>query len=77
MTELERHEMAELVSEAVARAMEQHCPMGIRPETAHELITFANTWKTCRKVMITGVVTTVITGLLVALWTGIKAMVVK
>ncbi len=72
MTEIEKHEMAEIVSAAVVRAMEQHCPMGIRPETAHELITFAQTWKTCRKVMITGVVATVIGGLLTALWTGIK-----
>jgi hypothetical protein len=76
MTELEKHEFAAMISEAVAQAMaaNQHCPMGIRPETAHELITFAQTWKTCRKVMITGVIATVIGGLLTALWCGIKTM---
>ena len=75
MTEKERHDLSEIVSAAVVKAMEQHCPMGIRPETAHELITFAQTWKTCRKVMITGVVMTVIGGLFAALWAGIKAII--
>ena len=75
MTEKERHDLSEIVSDAVVKAMEQHCPMGIRPETAHELITFAHTWKTCRKVMITGVVMTVIGGLFTALWAGIKAII--
>lgn len=72
MTEPEKHEFSELISEAVAKALAQHCPMGISHDTAHELITFAQTWKTCRKVMITGVVATLIGGLLTALWTGIK-----
>jgi hypothetical protein len=74
MTDVEKHEMSQLISDAVFRAMEQHCPMGISPETAHELITFAQTWKTCRKVMITGVVATVAGGLLTALWSGIKTV---
>ncbi len=74
MTEIEKREITEIVSAALIRAMEQHCPMGIRPETAHELITFAQTWKTCRKIMLTGVIATVIGGLLTALWTGIKTV---
>lgn len=74
MTENEKHEIAEIVSAAVIKTMEKHCPMGIRQETAHELITFAQTWKTCRNLMITGVVATVIGGLITALWTGIKTV---
>ncbi|MBE6399676.1 MAG: hypothetical protein E7041_05990 [Lentisphaerae bacterium] len=76
MTELEKHEIAALVSEAVAQAMaaNRHCPLGIRPETAHELISFADTWKTCRKVLISGVIATAVGGLLTALWCGIKTM---
>ena len=74
MTESEKRELMEIVSVAVVKAMAQHCPMGIAPGTAHELITFAQTWKTCRKVMITGVAATVIGGLLTALWSGIKTM---
>lgn len=77
MSEHEKIELAQVVSEAVVKAMEQHCPMGIKPETAHELITFAQTWKTCRKVMITGVIATVIGGLLTALWSGIKTILSK
>lgn len=76
MTEQEKVEIAEMVTLAVTKAMQEnhHCPRGIRPETAHELISFADTWKTCRKVMITGVITTAVGGLLVALWSGIKSM---
>lgn len=79
MTEHEKMEVAELIEKAVSDAMSKnrHCPLGIRPETAHELISFADTWKTCRKVMIGGVITTAIGGLLIALWTGLKAMITK
>lgn len=79
MTEQEKHEIAEMVSQAVTKAMleNHHCPLGIKPETAHELISFADTWRTCRKVMITGVITTAVGGLLVALWSGIKTMIGK
>lgn len=79
MTEQEKIEVAEMVSQAVTKAMieNHHCPLGIKPETAHELISFADTWKTCRKVMITGVITTAVGGLLVALWSGIKSILGK
>lgn len=79
MTEQEKHEISIMIAESVTKAMQEnhHCPLGIRPETAHELISFADTWKTCRKVMITGVITTAIGGLLIALWSGIKTMVGK
>lgn len=79
MTEQEKHEISIMVAEAVTRAMQEnhHCPLGIRPETAHELISFADTWKTCRKVMITGVITVAIGGLLTALWSGVKTMLGK
>ena len=77
MTELERHEISQIVTEAIAAAMAQshHCPRGIKPETAHELISFAETWKTCRKVMISGVIATAIGGLLAALWSGFKLLI--
>ena len=74
MTNADKKEIAEIVAAAVQKAMENHCPIGVREETARELITFAQTWKTCRKVMITGVIATVIGGLLTALWCGIKTM---
>ena len=74
MTVSEKNEMAEIVSSAVIRALEQHCPMGLQPETVHELIIFAQTWKTCRKVMITGAAATLITAFFTALWAGIKTI---
>lgn len=74
MTNADKKEIAEIVAAAVQKAMENHCPIGVREETARELIAFAQTWKACRKAMITGIVTTAIGGLLLALWAGAKSL---
>ncbi|MCI5778904.1 MAG: hypothetical protein MR051_03670 [Lentisphaeria bacterium] len=75
MTDTEKQEIAELAAAAVSRALAQApapCQLGIDDATARELISFAETWRTCRKVMLTGVIATAIGGLLTALWSGIR-----
>lgn len=75
MTDTEKREVAELVAASVSRALARApapCRLGIDDATARELISFAETWRTCRKVMVTGVIATAIGGVLTALWSGIK-----
>ena len=72
MTEKERLELAEIVTVAVRREMQEQCALGIKPETAHELISFADSWKTYRKgfqVAMTGIL---VAGVASAIWAGIK-----
>ena len=76
MTNAEKREITELAAAAVSRALARTpapCRLGIDDATARELISFAETWRTCRKVMFTGVIATAIGGVLTALWSGIKA----
>ena len=72
----EKNELAVIVSRAVADAMSGHreCPLGISDTAARELISFAETWKTCRKTLLTGLIATAAGSMLTALWYGIKAM---
>ena len=74
MTDKDKKEIAELV---VAIMQEHLCPNGINETTARELISFAETWKTCRKVMLVGVISTIVGGVLVALWHGIVTLIRK
>lgn len=74
MTEKEKREIAELV---VLIMQEHHCPNGINESTARELISFAETWRTCRKIMLVGVISTIVSGVLVALWHGIVTLIKK
>ena len=74
MTDKDKKEIAVLV---VAIMQEHHCPNGINETTARELISFAETWKTCRKVMLVGVISTIVGGVLVALWHGIVTLIKK
>ena len=73
MTEKDKSEIA-----AIVRAvMEEHghCALGIKSETAHELISFADTWKHTRRTLIGGVIIVAVGGMLAAMWLGIKIMV--
>lgn len=72
MTEKERLEIAEIVTVAVRHEMQEHCALGIKPETAHELISFADSWKTYRKGFQVAMAGILVTGLIAAIWAGIK-----
>ena len=73
MTAKDREEIARIIREALTEVQSvKKCELGIKPETAHELISFADTWKTCRRYMIGGIITVAIGGLLAAIWAGIK-----
>ena len=74
MTAAEKQELSALVASAVARTLAERtdCKLGIDAETARELISFAQTWRTCRKYILVGAVTTAIGGLLAALWQGLR-----
>lgn len=80
MTEHDKQEIAAIVSAAVAGAVKEamsehgHCALGIKPETAHELISFADTWKHARRTLIGGIIGVALVGALGALWVGFKAM---
>ncbi len=73
MTESDRKEIAKIVRDALAE--NGHCALGIKPETAHELISFADAWKHSRRYALCAVITVAVGGLLAALWMGLKAMV--
>lgn len=70
MTKEDKQEIAEIIRQT----MQEHgyCALGIKPETAHELISFADTWKTMRRYAIGGFITGAAIALLSALWLGIK-----
>lgn len=74
MTDAEKQDLSAMIASAVARTLAERdaCHLGIDAETARELISFAQTWRTCRKCMLIGAVTTAIGGLLAALWQGLK-----
>ena len=73
MSDAEKQELAELVAAAVARtAARTDCALGIDAATARELISFAETWRTCRRQLLIGALTTALGGLALALWVGIK-----
>lgn len=74
MTEREKQEIAAIVSAVVRQEIEQnHCSLGIKPETAHELIAFADSWKTYRKGFQVAMAGILVTGAVAAIWAGIKA----
>ena len=73
MTEKERIEIAEVVALAVRQEMQEHCALGIKPETAHELISFADSWKTYRKGFQVAMAGILVAGVVSAIWAGIKA----
>lgn len=75
MTAKDREEIAKIIREALEVQSVKKCELGIKPETAHELISFADTWKTCRRYMIGGIITVAIGGLLAAIWAGIKQII--
>lgn len=72
MTEKEKLEIAKIISSVVSREMQNHCALGIKPETAHELISFADSWKTYRKGFQVAMAGILVTGLVAAIWAGIK-----
>lgn len=63
------------VDKAITKALEQNCPLGVHPDTAQDLINFAQTWRQSRKAMTTGIVATLVGGMLLAIWAGVKAMI--
>ena len=73
MTERERTEIAELIATVVRQEVQSHCALGIKPETAHELISFADSWKTYRKGFQVGMAGILVAGAVSAFWAGIKA----
>lgn len=76
MTAKDREEIGQIVRQALLETqMQKKCDLGIKPETAQELISFADTWKTCRRYMIGGIITVAIGGLLAAIWAGIKQII--
>jgi len=81
LTENEKREIAAVISTAVAGAVREamteqgHCALGIKPETAHELISFADAWKTGRRAAVKAGITVIIGGALLALWSGIRMLV--
>ena len=75
MTAKDREEIARIIREALTEQSVKKCELGIKPETANELISFADTWKTCRRYMIGGIITVAIGGLLAAIWAGIKQII--
>ncbi len=71
MTEKEKNDIADIVLR-VMKECDTHCSLGIKPETAHELIRFADDYKQARR-KFTGALITVAAGaLLYAVWEGIK-----
>lgn len=72
MTEADKKEIATIIREELHER--KGCLLGIRSDTAQELISFADTWKTCRRSMIVAIVTVAIGGMLTALWAGIRVM---
>lgn len=73
MTAEDKKEIAALLRKELEEG--SGCALGIKKETAAELINFADTWKTCRRYAIGAVVTVAIGGLLAALWAGVRALV--
>lgn len=76
MTAEDKRELSLIVARAVADAMpvSRSCPLGISDSAARELISFAETWKSCRKNLLAGVIATAAGGLLTVLWYGIKTL---
>jgi len=72
MTEKERAELIAVIAEVVRQEIAGHCSLGIKPETAHELISFADSWKTYRKGFQVGMAGILVAGAVSALWAGIK-----
>ena len=73
MTEADKREIATILRNELESG--SGCSLGIKKETAQELISFADTWKTCRRSMIVAIVTVAIGGTLTALWAGFRIMV--
>lgn len=72
MTEADKREIASIIRDELREC--GGCSLGITKATASELISFADTWKTCRRYAIGAVVTVAIGGILAALWAGLKAL---
>ena len=72
MTEHDKQEISEIVRSALAE--HGHCALGIKPETAHELISFAVMWKDIRKKATGAFILIAIGGAVSALWVGFKTM---
>lgn len=71
MTDRDKKEIADIVR-GVMNERETHCALGIKPETAHELIRFADDYKQARR-KFTGALITIAAGaFLYALWEGIR-----
>lgn len=77
MSQADREEIVSIVLEALKEHEKRRetCPMGVNTDTARELMSFADTWRTSRKYMIGGVITVAVSSLLTALWFGLKAAV--
>lgn len=73
MTEKERAEIIAVIAEVIREEISGHCTLGIKPETAHELISFADSWKTYRKGFQVAMAGVLVAGAVSALWAGIKA----
>ena len=73
MTAKDKEEIAAIVRAALDER--GHCVLGIKAETAHELISFADTWKHTRRTLTGGIILVAISGVLAALWLWFKVMV--
>lgn len=72
MTARDKEELGQLFREELQR--NGVCPLGFRAETARELITLAETWRSCRRYLLAGLVTMTIGALLGALGAGIRQL---
>lgn len=72
MTEKDKSEIAAIIRAAVEE--HGHCALGIKPETAHELISFADTWKHARRTALGALILIAAGGVLSAFWFGFKGL---
>ncbi len=74
MNEADKMELAELFVE-ILESREKHCPLGISPETARELIDFANAWRKARRTALATLAGALAASVFAALAAGIRALV--
>lgn len=72
MTEQEKQELVSLFAETLDKR-DKNCPLGIYRDTARELIDFAYAWKQMRKTALITLIGAIVTSLIAAAVTGLRA----
>ena len=72
MTARDKEELTQMFREELKR--NGFCPLGFRSETARELISMAETWRSCRRYLLAGIVTVMAGALLGALGAGVREL---